>query len=151
MGRRSKRLRTIGAEGKDSVKKNVEAKKGASALVRKEEIGGIECAGSTSASVSGGEKNVKRTIEEKEMATTKTEGTEKAMECDVQTTGEDNSEGKIVSEEEKENSRRMSSSSASSEISESERVRKKIRDRNLTNYRMVRTRQEMDEIRGGSY
>lgn len=34
----------------------------------------MECAGSTS----GGEKNVKRTIEEKEMATTKTEGTEKA-------------------------------------------------------------------------
>lgn len=73
------------------------------------------------------------------------------MECDVQTTGEDNSEGEIVSEEEKENSRRMSSSSASSEISESERVRKKIRERNFTNYRMVRTRQEMDEIRSGSY
>lgn len=101
--------------------------------------------------MSGGEKNVKRTIEEKEMATTKTEGTEKAMECGVQITGEDNSEGEIVSEEEKKNSRRMSSSSASSEISESEKVRKKIRERNLTNYRMVRTRQEMDEIRGGSY
>lgn len=27
MGRRSKRLRTVGAEGKDSVKKNIEAKK----------------------------------------------------------------------------------------------------------------------------
>lgn len=72
------------------------------------------------------------------------------MECDVQTTGEDNSEGEIISEE-KENSRRISSSSASNEISESERVRKKIRERNLTNYRMVRTRQEMDKIRGGSY
>lgn len=32
MGRRSKRLRTVGAEGNDSVKKNIEAKK--KALVR---------------------------------------------------------------------------------------------------------------------
>lgn len=97
------------------------------------EIRGMECESSTS--VGGGEKNNTRTIEEKETATVEVEN---SMECSEQAMEKDNSEGEIILEEEKKRSRKMSSSSA--EISVRERLRRKIRQRNLKKYRMVRTR-----------
>lgn len=62
-----------------------------------------------------------------------------AMECDNQTVSDENSEGEVMSEEERRSSTK-SSSSLSSEISEEERIRRQIRERNLKKHKMVRTR-----------
>lgn len=61
-----------------------------------------------------------------------------AMECDNQTVSDENSEGEVMSEEERRSSTK-SSSSLSSEISE-ERIRRQIQERNLKKLKMVRTR-----------
>lgn len=70
-----------------------------------------------------------------------------AMECEVRTASEESSEGEIVSDEER-RSTMKSTLSLSSEISEEERIRRQIRERNLKKHRMVRTKKglkyEMD-------
>lgn len=62
-----------------------------------------------------------------------------AMECEVRTASEESSEGEIVSDE-KRRSTTKSTLSLSSEISEEERIRRQIRERNLKKHRMVRTK-----------
>lgn len=61
-----------------------------------------------------------------------------AMECDNQTVSDEKG-GEVMSEEERRSSTK-SSSSLSSEISEEERIRRQIRERNLKKHKMVRTR-----------
>lgn len=61
-----------------------------------------------------------------------------AMECEVRTASEESSEREIVSDEER--STTKSTLSLSSEISEEERIRRQIRERNLKKHRMVRTK-----------
>lgn len=61
-----------------------------------------------------------------------------AMECEVRTASEESSEGEIVSDEKR--STTKSTLSLSSEISEEERIRRQIRERNLKKHRMMRTK-----------
>lgn len=61
------------------------------------------------------------------------------MEYENQTMSDENSEGEVVSEEEKRSSEK-SSSTASFEFPEEERIRRQIREKNLTKHRMVKTR-----------
>lgn len=60
------------------------------------------------------------------------------LECDEPMEGEEDSEGEVFSEEERESSGETSST-ASCDISDEEKVRRQIRERNLKRNKMVRT------------
>lgn len=60
------------------------------------------------------------------------------LECDEPMEGEEDSEGKVFSEEEKESSGKINST-ASCDISDEEKVRRQIRERNLKRNKMVWT------------
>lgn len=63
------------------------------------------------------------------------------LECDEPMEGEEDSEGEVFSEEERESSGKTSST-ASCDISDEEKVRRQIRERNLKRNKMVRTIQD---------
>lgn len=62
-----------------------------------------------------------------------------AMECGEHSVNEENSEGQVISEEDR-RSTIKSTTSLSSEVSEEENIRRQIREDNLKKHRMVRTR-----------
>lgn len=128
-GRRNKRGRAAEAVSVSPVKKKVGAMD--KDLSEKKTVGkGLECEKTSKAVPTNINSGVIKEEGEKVPVTMASSETIAEMECEEQTLCEEKSEGEVVSDEDGENSGRSSAESMY-ELSEQERVRRLIRERNL--------------------